>query len=53
MKQGFFKNWEQRIGHTVPSHLNNAIHSVIQLDFIILSSSYSDSVDFSQIQIHI
>lgn len=41
------------MGHTVLFHLINVIHSVIKSEFIILSFSYLDSVDFSQMQIYI
>lgn len=43
----------REMGHTVLFHLINAIHSVIQSEFIILSFSYLDCVDFSQMQIYI
>lgn len=41
------------MGHAVLFHLINAIHGVIQSEFIILSFSYLDCVDFSQMQIYI
>lgn len=43
----------REMGHTVLFHLINVIHSVIKSEFIVLSFSYLDSVDFSQMQIYI